>query len=114
MLTFLAGEVVTSLSGAGVKLGLEYRLIPLGPTPSHGIHFVDIIARVAMMFGGVIPGDIQRLLTYAKERAKAIVIVYPGLTDEEIAFVDGMRALGFPILSLGDYQGVRGFQPLLT
>jgi len=105
MLTFLAGDVITSLSGAGVKLGLEYRLIPLGPTPSYGIYFVDIIARVAMMFGGVTPGDIQRLLTYARERAKAIVIVYTGLTDEEIAFVDGMRVLGFPILSLGDYQG---------
>jgi acetyl-CoA decarbonylase/synthase, CODH/ACS complex subunit beta len=105
MLTFLAGDVVASLSGAGVKLGLEYRLIPLGPTPSYGIYFVDIIARVAMMFGGVAPGDVQRLLTYARERAKAIVIVYPGLTDEEIAFADGMRALGFPILSLGDYQG---------
>jgi acetyl-CoA decarbonylase/synthase complex subunit beta len=105
MLTFLAGDVITSLSGAGVKLGLEYRLIPLGPTPSYGIYFVDIIARVAMMFGGVTPGDIQRLLTYARERAKAIVIVYTGLTDEEIAFIDGMRVLGFPILSLGDYQG---------
>jgi len=105
MLTFLAGDVITSLSGAGVKVGLEYRLVPLGPTPSYGIYFLDIIARVAMMFGGVTPGDIQRLLTYARERAKAMVIVYPGLTDEEIAFVDGMRVLGFPILSLGDYQG---------
>ncbi|MFA5348409.1 MAG: acetyl-CoA decarbonylase/synthase complex subunit alpha/beta [Methanoregula sp.] len=105
MLTFLAGDVIISLSGAGVKLGLEYRLIPLGPTPSYGIYFVDIIARVAMMFGGVTPGDIQRLLTYARERAKAIVIVYPGLSEEEIVFVDAMRVLGFPILSLGDYQG---------
>ena len=105
MLTFLAGDVITSLSGAGVKVGLEYRLIPLGSTPTYGIHFVDIIARVAMMFGGVTPGDLSRLLTYAKERAKAIVIVFPGLTDQEIAFVDGMRVLGFPILSLGDYQG---------
>ncbi|HUT39379.1 MAG TPA: acetyl-CoA decarbonylase/synthase complex subunit alpha/beta [Methanoregula sp.] len=105
MLTFLAGDVITSLSGAGVKVGLEYRLIPLGSTPTYGIHFVDIIARVAMMFGGVTPGDLSRLLKYAKERAKAIVIVFPGLTDQEIAFVDGMRVLGFPILSLGDYQG---------
>lgn len=105
MLTFLAGDVVTSLSGAGVKLGLEYRLIPLGSAPAYGIHFVDIIARVAMMFGGVTPGDIHRLLTYATERAKAIVIVFPGLSDQEIAIVDGMRVLGFPILSLGDYQG---------
>jgi acetyl-CoA decarbonylase/synthase complex subunit beta len=105
MLTFLAGTIIPSLSGSGVKLGLDYRLIPLGSSPSYGIHFVDIVARVAMMFGGVTPGDTQRLLTYAAERAKAIVIVFDGLTDEEIAFVDGMRVLGFPILSLGDYQG---------
>jgi acetyl-CoA decarbonylase/synthase, CODH/ACS complex subunit beta len=104
MLTFLAGEIIPSLSGAGVKLGLDYRLIPLGSKPSYGIHFVDIIARVAMMFGGVTPGDTHRLLAYAAERAKAIVIVFPGLTDEEITLVDGMRVLGFPILSLGDYK----------
>jgi len=103
MLTFLAGPVVPLLSSSGVKLGLDYRLIPLGSSALYGVHFVDIIARVAMMFGGVTPGDIDRLLTYAAERAKAIVIVMPGLSDEEIALVDGMRVLGFPILSLGDY-----------
>jgi acetyl-CoA decarbonylase/synthase, CODH/ACS complex subunit beta len=105
MLTFLAGPIVPRLSEAGVKLGLDYRLIPLGSTPFHGIHFVDIIARVAMMFGGVTPGDTHRLLAYAAERAKAIVIVFPGLNDEEVALVDGMRVLGFPILHLGDYMG---------
>ena len=105
MLTFLAGEVISSLSQAGVKLGLDYRLIPLGSKPIYGIHFVDIIARVAMMFGGVTPGDIHRLLTYSAERAKAIVMVFPGLSDQEIAMVDAMRVLGFPILSLGDYEG---------
>jgi CO dehydrogenase/CO-methylating acetyl-CoA synthase complex beta subunit len=88
-----------------VKLGRDYRLVPLGSAPAYGIHFVDIIARVAMMFGGVTPGDAHRLLAYAAERAKAIVIVFPGLTDDEIALVDGMRLLGFPILSLGDYSG---------
>jgi len=103
MLTFLAGKVVLALLGNGIKLGLEYRLIPLGPTNAHGVHFVDIIARVAMMFGGVAPGDAGRLLTYAAERAKAIVIVFPGLTDEDIALVDAMRVLGFPIISLGEY-----------
>ncbi|MCK9630982.1 MAG: acetyl-CoA decarbonylase/synthase complex subunit alpha/beta [Methanoregula sp.] len=105
MLTFLAGNIIPTLSEAGVRLGLEYRLIPLGSTPFHGIHFVDIIARVAMMFGGVTPGDAHRLLAYATERAKAIVIVFPGLSDEEIALVDGMRVLGFSILSVGGYEG---------
>ncbi len=105
MLTFLAGDIVPSLIHAGVKVGLEYRLIPLGSMPLYGVHFVDVIARVAMMFGGVTPGDIHRLLAYASERAKVIVIVFPGLSDQEIALVDGMRVLGFPILSLGDYTG---------
>ena len=105
MLTFLAGDVISSLSRAGVKLGLEYRLIPLGSTPTYGIHFVDIIARVAMMFGGVTPGDSHRLLNLCAERAKAIVIVFPGLSDQEIALVDGMRVLGFSLLSVGGYTG---------
>src|SRR5512137_2325898 len=105
MLTFLAGPVISSLSANGVKLGLEYRLVPLGSTPAYGIHFVDIIARVAMMFGGVVPGDAGRLLAYAAERAKAIVIVFPGLSDDEIALVDGMRLLGFPILTPNTYRG---------
>jgi acetyl-CoA decarbonylase/synthase complex subunit beta/acetyl-CoA synthase len=105
MLTFLAGPVIPSLLDNGVRLGLDYRLVPLGSTPSSGIHFVDVIARVAMMFGGVTPGDAGRLLAYAAERAKAIVIVFPGLSDDEIALVDGMRVLGFPILSVGDYTG---------
>lgn len=101
MLTFLAGGVIPALRNAGVKLGLEYRLIPLGSTDAHGVHFADIVARVAMMFGGVTPGDTARLLKYAAERAKAIVIVFDGLSDEDIALVDAMRVLGFPIVSLG-------------
>jgi acetyl-CoA decarbonylase/synthase complex subunit beta len=105
MLTFLAGGVVHELQAKGVKVGLEYRLIPLGSTNLYGVHFVDIVSRVALMFGGVTPGDTGRFLKYAAERAKAIVIVFPGLTGEEIAVVDAMRVLGFPIISLGDYRG---------
>jgi CO dehydrogenase/CO-methylating acetyl-CoA synthase complex beta subunit len=105
MLTFLAGDVVPSLSSASVKLGLEYRLIPLGSTPVHGVHFVDIITRVALMFGGVVPGDPGRLLAYANQRAKAIAIVFPGLDNEGIALVDALRILGIPIITLGGYEG---------
>jgi CO dehydrogenase/CO-methylating acetyl-CoA synthase complex beta subunit len=105
MLTFLAGDVVSSLSSASVKLGLEYRLIPLGSTPVHGVHFVDIITRVALMFGGVVPGDPGRLLAYANQRAKAIAIVFPGLDNEGITLVDTLRLLGIPIISLGGYEG---------
>ena len=86
-----------------MKLGLDYRLIPLGSQPLHSVHFVDIIARVAMMFGGVSTGRaLAGLLTYAQNGQKRSSIVFPGLSDEDMAFVDGMRVLGFPILSLAD------------
>ncbi|MFA5293921.1 MAG: acetyl-CoA decarbonylase/synthase complex subunit alpha/beta [Methanoregulaceae archaeon] len=105
MLTFLCGDIIRSLGSAGVKVGAEYRLVPLGSRPLSAIHFIDILARVAMMFGGVTPGDAGRLLAYAKERAKAVVIVFPGLDDEEIAVIDAFRLLGIPVLAAGDYQG---------
>ncbi|MDD1705725.1 MAG: CO dehydrogenase/CO-methylating acetyl-CoA synthase complex subunit beta [Methanoregulaceae archaeon] len=105
MLTFLSGTIVQNLTSSGVKVGAEYRLVPLGSRPFSALHFIDIIARVAMMFGGVTPGDAERLLSYAKERAKAIVIVFPGLNDEEIALVDAFRLLGIPVIAAGDYDG---------
>ncbi len=106
MLTFLAGDIIGSLTAAGVKVGLEYRLIPLGSSVRQAVHFVDVLARVAMMFGGVAPGDAHRLIAYASERAKAFTLVYPGMDDEEIAFVDGLRVLSIPVLALGPgYEG---------
>ena len=104
MLTFLAGGVIESLVSSGVKVGLELRLVPLGKTSLKGVHFADVLARVAMMFGGVVPGDAQRLVAYAAERAKAIVIAFPGLSDQEVAFIDALRVLGIPILYSGGYE----------
>lgn len=105
ILTFLAGDVIDNLRSSGVKVGLDYRLVPLGKNPIKGVHFVNILARVALIFGGVIPGDVHRLIAYASERAKAFIIVYPGLTDVEIAFLDGLRILGIPIIQVGEYFG---------
>jgi CO dehydrogenase/CO-methylating acetyl-CoA synthase complex beta subunit len=105
MLTFLSGGVIESLTKAGVKVGLDLRLVPLGKDSLGAVHFADILARVAMMFGGVAAGDAHRLISYASERAKALVIALPGLTDEEIAFIDALRVLGMPILHMGGYEG---------
>lgn len=105
MLTFLSGGVVETMTAAGVKVGLDLRLVPLGKDSLGAVHFADILARVAMMFGGVAPGDAHRLVAYATERAKAFVIVFPGMTEEEITFVDALRALGIPIFHMGGYEG---------
>lgn len=104
LLTFLSGGVVESLVRSGVKVGLDLRLIPLGKESLGAVHFADILARVAMMFGGVPPGDAHRLVAYAGERARAFVIAFPGMTDEETAFIDALRVLGIPILHTGGYE----------
>ena len=104
MLSFLSGGVIEKLRSSGVKVGLDYRLVPLGKQSLKGVHFADILARVAMMFGGVVPGDVHRLIAYAAERARAFVIAFPGMTDAEIAFIDGLRILGIPIISVGGYE----------
>lgn len=77
-------------------MGAEYRLVPLGSRPFSAIHFIDIIARVAMMFGGVTPG-MRDILSYAKERAKAIAIVFLRAWMTKIALVDAFRLLGIPV-----------------
>ncbi|MFH0968710.1 MAG: acetyl-CoA decarbonylase/synthase complex subunit alpha/beta [Methanobacteriota archaeon] len=105
MLTFLSGGVIGSLTAAGVKVGLDLRLVPLGKDSLGAVHFADILARVAMMFGGVSAGDAGRLISYASERAKAFVIAFPDMTDEEITFIDALRVLGIPILHMGGYEG---------
>jgi acetyl-CoA decarbonylase/synthase complex subunit beta len=105
MLTFLAGDIVRTLSSAGVKTGLDYRLVPLGSRPLHAVHFIDIVARVAMMFGGVVPGDAGRLVAYAAERAKVFAVAFPGLSDEEVAFLDTLRALSIPVITPEGYEG---------
>ena len=105
MLTFLAGPVIPVLSKAGVKVGLDYRLVPLGSTADASVHFADILARVAMMFGGVAPGDAGRLIAYAKERARAFVVAFPDLAETDVAFIDSLRDLGIPILTTGGYEG---------
>jgi CO dehydrogenase/CO-methylating acetyl-CoA synthase complex beta subunit len=64
------------------------------------------------MFGGVQPGDVHSLLGYAAERAKAFVIAFPDLTDEETAFVDALRVLGIPILAAGEGYGGGAWVPV--
>lgn len=111
MLTFLAGGVVEELVRAGVKIGLDFRLIPLGPLPIHAVYLTDLLARVTMMFGGVSPGDADRLVRYANDRAKAFAVLFPGLSDAEVVYFDTLRALGVPLLSSGGYEG-EGWTPV--
>ena len=51
------------------------------------------------------PGDAGRLVKYANERAKAIGIVFPGIDDASVAYLDTLRVLGIPLITTDGYEG---------
>ena len=107
LLTFLVGDVIDQAIETGVKMGLDYRVIPLGYSITAVIHVVTIAVRAALIFGGLKPGDLAGLLAYTKERVPAFVNVFGAPDEVAVAAGAGAIALGFPVIvdvDLGDLQ----------
>jgi len=107
LLTFLVGEVIDQAIETGVKMGLDYRVIPLGHGITAVIHVVTIAIRAALIFGGLQPGDLPGLLAYTKERVPAFVNVFGAPDAVAVSAGAGAIALGFPVIcdvDLGDLQ----------
>jgi len=107
LLTFLVGDVIDQAIETGVKIGLDYRVIPLGHGVPAVIHVVTVAIRAALIFGGLQPGDLPGLLAYTKERVPAFVNTFGELSEVVVAAGAGAIALGFPVIvdvDLGDLQ----------
>jgi len=107
LLTFLVGDVIDQAIETGVKMGLDYRVIPLGHGITAVIHVVTIAIRAALIFGGLQPGDLPGLLEYTKERVPAFVNVFGAPDAVAVSAGAGAIALGFPVIcdvDLGDLQ----------
>ncbi|MDR1358017.1 MAG: hypothetical protein LBJ48_01480, partial [Coriobacteriales bacterium] len=107
ILTFLVGGVVDQVIDEGVKVGLDYRVIPLGYDITAVIHVVTVAVRAALIFGGLALGDLQGLLAYTKERLPAFVDTFGALDEVAVSAGAGAIALGFPVLAdidLGSLQ----------
>ena len=107
LLTFLIGDCIDQAIEAGVKLGLEFRVVPLGHDVTSVIHVVTVAIRAALIFGGVQPGDLAGLLKYTKERVPAFVNTFGALNEVVVSAGAGAIALGFPVIAdidLGDMQ----------
>jgi len=107
ILTFLVGDVIEQAIEGGVKLGLEFRVVPLGHDVTSVIHVVTVAIRAALIFGGVQPGDLGALLTYTKERVPAFVNTFGALNEVVVSAGAGAIALGFPVIvdvDLGENQ----------
>ena len=107
ILTCMVGDCIEQCAEGGVKMGLEYRVVPLGHDVTSVIHVVTIAIRAALIFGNVQPGDLSGLLTYTKERVPAFVNTFGAIDAVVVSAGAGAIALGFPVIvdiDLGENQ----------
>jgi acetyl-CoA synthase len=104
---FMAGSTggtsfAQQLEEAGVQLGWDTRLVPFGEDVSSQIYSLGFATRAAMAFGGVQPGDYERILQYNKNRIFAFVLALGEVTDEWYATAAGAISYGFPTIATSD------------
>ena len=107
LMTFLVGNVIEQVIEQGVKIGLEYRVVPLGHDVTSVIHVVTVAIRAALIFGAVEPGNLPALLEYTKNRVPAFVNTYGAIDNVVVSAGAGAIALGFPVvvdIDLGENQ----------
>ena len=107
ILTFLVGDVIDQCIDGGVKMGLEFRVVPLGHAVTSVIHVVTVAIRAALIFGNVQPGDLGGLLEYTKNRVPAFVNTFGAIDAVVVSAGAGAIALGFPVvvdIDLGENQ----------
>ncbi|MEG1384173.1 MAG: acetyl-CoA decarbonylase/synthase complex subunit alpha/beta [Oscillospiraceae bacterium] len=107
ILSLLIGDVIDQVIEQGVKVGLDFRVVPLGHDVTAVIHAVTVAIRAALIFGNAQPGDLAGLLAYTKERVPAFVNTFGALNEVVVSAGAGAIALGFPVIvdvDLGENQ----------
>lgn len=107
IMSFLIGDVIEQCLESGVRMGLDFRVVPLGHDVTSVIHVVTVAIRAALIFGNVQPGDLSTLLTYTKERVPAFVNTFGAIDEVVVSAGAGAIALGFPVIvdiDLGENQ----------
>lgn len=87
------------LIDAGVQIGWNTRLVPFGPDISAAVFALGFANRAAMAFGGVKPGDYEKILLYNKDRVFAFVNAFGEVNAEWAANAAGAINWGFPTLA---------------
>jgi acetyl-CoA synthase len=72
LLTMLVGPVIEQLRQAGVKLGIEVKLLPFGQG-SAVAYALDAAVRIGLIFGGLPAGDALAMAGYIKEKVPAFL-----------------------------------------
>jgi acetyl-CoA synthase len=91
--------VIEQLIEADVQVGWNTRIVPFGPDISSAIFALGFANRAAMAFGGVQPGDHNKILMYNKDRIFAFVNALGDVNAEWAAAAAGCVNWGFPTIA---------------
>jgi acetyl-CoA synthase len=99
ILSFLTGKVIDQAAAQNIKMGVEFRVVPLGYDVTAVIHVVTVAIRAALIFGNIKEGNLTALIKYTGKRVPAFVNTFGPLDEVTIAAGAGAIALGFPVIS---------------
>jgi acetyl-CoA synthase len=99
-------SMAEQLKQEGVEMGWETRLVPFGDDVTATVHSLGFATRVALSFGGVQPGDFERVLRYNKNRVFAFVLALGPVDEEKHAQAAGAINYGFPTISETDIDQI--------
>jgi len=98
--------VAEQLIEAGVQIGWGTRIVPFGPDISAAVYALGFANRAGLSFGGIQPGDYQRMLKYQKDRIFAFVNALGDVNAEWAANAAGAINWGFPTIADTDIPEV--------
>lgn len=99
-------SMAQQLQEEGIQMGWETRLVPYGDDVTATVHSLGFATRVALSFGGVQPGDYERVLRYNKNRVFAFVLALGPVDDEKHAQAAGAINFGFPTIADTDIDQI--------
>lgn len=107
MIIFASGNYPEMMRGAGISMGLDRMLYPLGDFTGT-VHALNFAVRAALTFGGVQAGDRGRLKEYLSKRPKVVVIHTGRLTCLDAGFAFAALLHSASIVSDQDLPEISG------
>jgi len=96
---FLLGDVIDQAVSANLQMGVDLRVVPVSKDYWGVSHIIAVVARAAMIFGAVQPGDWPAINEYAFHRVAAFVNAFAPLKDIVVGCGAGAIAHGFPVIT---------------
>jgi acetyl-CoA decarbonylase/synthase complex subunit beta len=93
---------------ASKAIGNKENITSLGERDTGAVYFGQLLMRYALIYGRALVGESHTLTHEIEEYAPGIIFVLSELTPMEHTLIQGLLALGSPVVVLGKDQGLVG------